>query len=173
MLRRYVFCRQRQDESLRRGGEQVSVVVLSEHPFSSVLRPLSQVAGPMYFSHGPQALQQVRASKLQRADALAHPYECSTPSYFSAPSAVHVFLQVVAEVGLWPAPTASGMLQLQVSFTTLSARLPPFDTLPHPSCALAVDLVRARARQGGRGGLYSIGVPYARVCAAARITCAS
>eukprot|EP00891_Asterochloris_glomerata_P002409 jgi/Astpho2/2409/Aster-x1074 len=33
----FVFCRQRQDERLRRGGEQKSLVVLSELPFSSVL----------------------------------------------------------------------------------------------------------------------------------------
>jgi hypothetical protein len=48
--RSFVFCRQRQDEALRRGGEQNSVVVLSEHPFSSALLPLSQIAGPLYFN---------------------------------------------------------------------------------------------------------------------------
>ncbi|KAG1666410.1 hypothetical protein FOA52_006519 [Chlamydomonas sp. UWO 241] len=53
----FVFCRQRQDASLRRGGEQLSVVVLSEHPYSSVLRPLSQVAGPAYLSSGHDALK--------------------------------------------------------------------------------------------------------------------
>ena len=51
--------RQRQDDSLKRGGEQLSVVVLSEHPFSSPLTPLSQVAGPLYFSLGAPALKQV------------------------------------------------------------------------------------------------------------------
>lgn len=55
----YVFCRQRQDESLRRGGEQSSLVVVSRAPLSSVLAPLAQVAGPLFFSQGPQALQQV------------------------------------------------------------------------------------------------------------------
>eukprot|EP00967_Tisochrysis_lutea_P126483 scaffold213964_cov18-Tisochrysis_lutea.AAC.1 len=54
----FVFCRQRQDNSLRRGGEQLSVVVLSEFPFSSPLTPLSQVAGPLYFSMGAPALKQ-------------------------------------------------------------------------------------------------------------------
>ncbi len=59
--RSFVFCRQRQDASLRRGGEQLSVIVLSEHPLSSVLKPLSQVAGAMFFSHGGPALEQVRS----------------------------------------------------------------------------------------------------------------
>lgn len=55
-LRRYVFCRQRQDESLRRGGEQVSVLVLAATPFSGALLPLSQAAGHAFFNEGPLAL---------------------------------------------------------------------------------------------------------------------
>jgi hypothetical protein len=55
-MRSYVFCRQRQDESLRRGGEQASVVVLSLHPLSCALLPLSQAAGHAFFSEGPVAL---------------------------------------------------------------------------------------------------------------------
>lgn len=43
----FVFCRQRQDSSFRRGGEQISVVLLSEYPFSSALAPLSQIAGEL------------------------------------------------------------------------------------------------------------------------------
>ena len=39
----FVFNRQRQDHRLRRGGEQKSVVVLSERPFSSVFKSLVQV----------------------------------------------------------------------------------------------------------------------------------
>lgn len=54
-----MFCRQRQDERLRRGAEQKSVVVLSEQPFSSVLGPLSQHLGPLYFNDGVGALQAV------------------------------------------------------------------------------------------------------------------
>ena len=56
---RFVFCRQRWDERLKRGGEQKSVVVVSAHPYSSVLGPLSQHAGPLYFNTGVSALQQV------------------------------------------------------------------------------------------------------------------
>ena len=55
---RFVFCRQRQDERLRRGGEQKSLVILSELPFSSVLGMLAQYAGPLYFNRGPVALQE-------------------------------------------------------------------------------------------------------------------
>ncbi|CAK0733784.1 hypothetical protein CVIRNUC_000332 [Coccomyxa viridis] len=55
----FVFCRQRSDERLKRGGEQKSVAVLSTMPYSSVLSPLSQHAGPFYFNRGPSALQQV------------------------------------------------------------------------------------------------------------------
>ncbi|KAK9864873.1 hypothetical protein WJX84_003125 [Apatococcus fuscideae] len=54
-----VFCRQRQDERLRRGGEQKSVVVLSGHPYTSVLEPLTKYAGMMFFNNGPAALQTV------------------------------------------------------------------------------------------------------------------
>ena len=56
---RYVFCRQRQDDSLRRGADQHSLVLLSEHPYSSVLVPLCQWAGPFYFNHGQIALEEV------------------------------------------------------------------------------------------------------------------
>jgi hypothetical protein len=71
-----VFCRQRQDASLRRGGEQISVVVLAEHPLSSVLLPLAVVAGHQYFgSPGRPALQQVGAEdeKKRLAEEIAHP----------------------------------------------------------------------------------------------------
>lgn len=61
MMCRFVFCRQRSDERLKRGGEQKSVAVLSSLPYSSVLTPLSQHAGPLYFNKGPSALQQVGA----------------------------------------------------------------------------------------------------------------
>ncbi len=56
---RFVFCRQRSDERLKRGGEQKSVVVLSTQPYSGVLTPLSQHAGPLYFNNGRAALQEV------------------------------------------------------------------------------------------------------------------
>lgn len=54
-----MFCRQRQDERLRRGGEQKSVVVLSALPLSSVLGPLSRFLGPMVLSYGQDVLRQV------------------------------------------------------------------------------------------------------------------
>ncbi|DBA96088.1 TPA: hypothetical protein ACH3X1_001584 [Trebouxia sp. C0004] len=55
----FVFCRQRQDEKLRRGGEQKSVVVLSKQPYSSALIPLAQFAGLLYFNIGPTAMKAV------------------------------------------------------------------------------------------------------------------
>lgn len=61
---RFVYCRQRTDERLRRGGEQKSVVVLAAQPHSSVLRPLSQHAGALYFNRGPAALVEVRCMRL-------------------------------------------------------------------------------------------------------------
>jgi hypothetical protein len=54
-----VFCRQRKDSRLPRGGEQVSVVAASEHPFGSALAPLAQAAGPLYLSQGSEALRQL------------------------------------------------------------------------------------------------------------------
>lgn len=43
----FVFNRQRQDERLKRGGEQKSVVILSYCPYSSVFRRLLQILGPL------------------------------------------------------------------------------------------------------------------------------
>jgi hypothetical protein len=65
------FYRQRQDERLRRGGEQKSVVILSERPYSSVFKPLVQIAGPLYFDIGGRALEQV-ASYVSRWAAPLH-----------------------------------------------------------------------------------------------------
>ena len=70
---RFVFCRQRQDERLRRGGEQKSLVVLSEIPFSSVLGMLAQYAGPLYFNRGPVALQEA-SIQLQGSLHVVHGY---------------------------------------------------------------------------------------------------
>lgn len=57
----YVFNRQRHDERLKRGGEQKSVVILSQNPFSSVFRPLLQIMGPLYFDVGKKALEHIAA----------------------------------------------------------------------------------------------------------------
>lgn len=68
----YVFCRQRQDESLRRGGEQAAVVVLAAAPLSGVLLPVSLAAGHAFFSEGQLALAQVRLEVMLIAFALKH-----------------------------------------------------------------------------------------------------
>lgn len=65
-----MFCRQRSDERLKRGGEQKSVVVLATQPYSSVLGPLSQHAGPVYFNRGASALQHVWDSSLSAGKGL-------------------------------------------------------------------------------------------------------
>ena len=44
--------------------------------------------------------------------------------------------QLYQEVCGWPAPLAGPLLQLQAGLTTLTARLPSWLTLPHPSTAL-------------------------------------
>lgn len=58
-LCRFVYCRQRQDDRLKRGGEQKSLVLLSLYPFSHALSQVSQWAGPLYFNQGLAALQEV------------------------------------------------------------------------------------------------------------------
>ncbi len=67
---------------MRRGGEQKSVVVLSQQPYSSVLAPLSQYAGPLYFNEGPEALQLVRSTSPSRVPAelcySGTSHQCST-----------------------------------------------------------------------------------------------
>ncbi|XP_057952280.1 uncharacterized protein LOC131146608 [Malania oleifera] len=57
----FVFNRQRHDERLKRGGEQKSVVILSDCPYSSVFRPLLQIMGPLYFDIGRKALEHIAA----------------------------------------------------------------------------------------------------------------
>ncbi|KAK8465876.1 hypothetical protein PHAVU_009G200500 [Phaseolus vulgaris] len=57
----YVFNRQRQDERLKRGGEQKSVVILSYNPYSNVFRPLLQIVGPLFFDVGKKALEHIAA----------------------------------------------------------------------------------------------------------------
>ncbi|KAI5056631.1 hypothetical protein GOP47_0028449 [Adiantum capillus-veneris] len=57
----FVFNRQRKDERLKRGGEQKSVVILSDRPYSNVFRSLLQILGPLYFDIGAQGLEQVAA----------------------------------------------------------------------------------------------------------------
>ncbi|XP_002993637.2 protein DENND6B [Selaginella moellendorffii] len=56
----YVFNRQRQDERLIRGGDQKSVVILSYFPYwSSIFKPLVQIAGPLFFDSGSAALERI------------------------------------------------------------------------------------------------------------------
>jgi hypothetical protein len=80
-----VFCRQRQDESLRRGGEQAAVVVLAGVPLSSMLLPLSLVVGHAFFSEGEQALAQV---------SLGSVISCSTEESQQKQQVWHASLQL-------------------------------------------------------------------------------
>ncbi|KAL5995951.1 hypothetical protein ACLOJK_026024 [Asimina triloba] len=55
----YVFNRQRQDERLKRGGEQKSVVILSYSPYSAVFKPMLQILGPLFFDIGKKVFEHV------------------------------------------------------------------------------------------------------------------
>lgn len=74
----FVFNRQRQDERLKRGGEQKSLVVLSERPFLCVFKPLVQILGPLYFDIGSKALEQV-ASEVSLWPAPLHGQQMELP----------------------------------------------------------------------------------------------
>lgn len=81
---RFVFCRQRQDDRLQRGAEQQSVVLLSAFPYSSVLAPLCQYAGPLYFNRGAGALQEVVAClRCHRPSSSIRPCSCQGRSMTS------------------------------------------------------------------------------------------
>jgi hypothetical protein len=56
---RHVFCRQRQDERLRRGCEQKSIVLLSYLPLAGLLEPLARLVGPLALSYGASALREI------------------------------------------------------------------------------------------------------------------
>jgi hypothetical protein len=49
--RSFVFSRQRRDESIARGAEQRSAVLVSRFPYSSLLRPLAALAGASLLSY--------------------------------------------------------------------------------------------------------------------------
>ncbi|QDZ18249.1 guanine nucleotide exchange factor DENND6 [Chloropicon primus] len=55
----YAFCRQRHDPSLPRGGDQISVVVVSNTPMATTLMQITKFAGEVYFAKGQEALAQV------------------------------------------------------------------------------------------------------------------
>ena len=42
----YVYARVRQDERMHRGAEQRSIILVSEHPYTSILLPVSSTVGP-------------------------------------------------------------------------------------------------------------------------------
>ncbi|KAL4584195.1 hypothetical protein LXL04_008787 [Taraxacum kok-saghyz] len=58
----FVFNRQRHDERLKRGGEQKSVVILSQSPYSSLFKPLLQIMGPLYFDIGRKSIDYIAGS---------------------------------------------------------------------------------------------------------------
>ncbi|KAG0206348.1 Protein dennd6a [Mortierella sp. GBA30] len=53
----YVFFRQKQDPSIRRGYFQKSVVILSQHPFIGLFSKIVSVLGPAYFEVGKPMLE--------------------------------------------------------------------------------------------------------------------
>ncbi|KAF9955937.1 Protein dennd6a [Mortierella alpina] len=53
----YVFFRQKQDPSIRRGYFQKSVVILSQHPFIGLFSKMVSVLGPAYFEVGKPMLE--------------------------------------------------------------------------------------------------------------------
>ncbi|KAL6776012.1 hypothetical protein ACKKBG_A19430 [Auxenochlorella protothecoides x Auxenochlorella symbiontica] len=60
----FVFCRQRQDEALRRGAEQRSFVVLSPLPLHALWTALACAAGPVCLAYGPHAVVDVYEAAL-------------------------------------------------------------------------------------------------------------
>lgn len=55
----YSFCRQRQDASLPRGGDQKSIVVLANRPYMAILQQITKFAGELYFNQGESSLKQI------------------------------------------------------------------------------------------------------------------
>jgi hypothetical protein len=53
----YVFFRQKQDPSIRRGYFQKSVVILTQHPFIGLFSKIVSVLGPAYFEIGKPMLE--------------------------------------------------------------------------------------------------------------------
>ncbi|CAI7770202.1 unnamed protein product, partial [Closterium sp. NIES-54] len=122
----FVFNRQRHDSRLPRGGEQKSVVVLSERPFSAAFRRLAQVVGPLYFDRGPIAFVQVAAW----VSLWPAPYQPS----------------VAGGGGVGGAAGAGGVMELPVGpRTSLRVQLPPAHTLPPASHSALDDFTAAMA----------------------------
>lgn len=62
----YVYARVRQDERMHRGAEQRSIILVSEHPYTSVLLPVSSTVGPALL----QSFHDTAATLLQASQQL-------------------------------------------------------------------------------------------------------
>lgn len=183
--RRFVFCRQRSDERLKRGGEQKSVVVLSTQPYSSVLMPLSQYAGPLYFNRGKAALHEVTLSSSRphltiNPLLLIHPGPArvrdTTPAIHIPGISAKQRLtepfsdkQVYQEVQMWEPPSPGLRAMVMVGAVTLPAQVPAPATLPaappasregpeHPFAPLPV-VRQAYGCDTIQGAFFEVGSP--------------
>lgn len=159
----YVFCRQRQDETLRRGGEQVSVVVLATSPFSGALLPLSQAAGHAFFNEGPLALAMVRERVLlsrwfpsfpaaeELWPACLEALACLPHAMLRHAALCHamlqramsctgvlclMLLQMYNQVLAWPPPVPGSTMYVPLGATIANVRVPHFCLLPPPQPAV-------------------------------------
>ncbi|XP_024971118.1 protein DENND6A isoform X2 [Cynara cardunculus var. scolymus] len=117
----FVFNRQRHDERLKRGGEQKSVVILSNYPYSSLFKPLLQIMGPLYFDIGRKALDCIAASM----------------STWDAPLPGHLMELPIGnatlKVNLPPAHSLSfdGEVLFEESASSMAPLLPTNQSIPH------------------------------------------
>jgi hypothetical protein len=134
----FVFCRQRQDESLPRGGEQRSVVVLSPFPISSLLLPFTQHAGCTLLASSSGNLSAVLESLWQEQVYNLQPIHGGGP----------------LDVPIWGARVSlalGGTLQRYTN--TIIADLPELSTLPPHCAAAAAALAAASTYARNDGGL--------------------
>jgi hypothetical protein len=149
-LHGFVFCRQRQDEKLPRGGEQRAIVILSPLPLKNLLTPLSQYAGPLCLAQGASggALRAV----YEEVATWTRLIECSWGGAVELPLG-HAVLRVdLPDLSSIPLDSAHAVAQLTGVNSAADALAEELDL--DTGCPLSL-LPRASGQQGPATGLFS------------------
>ena len=147
-LHGFVFCRQRQDERLQRGGEQRAIVVLSPFPLSNILKPLSQYSGPLCLAQGSNALRAVYEEVASWTPLLDENWGSSVDLPIG-----HAVLRVdLPDVSSLPLDCAHAMAQFTGASSAAEALAEELDL--DTGCPLCL-LPRAKGQQTPVAGLYT------------------
>ena len=152
-LHGFVFCRQRQDETLQRGGVQRSIAVLSPFPLSNLLGPIAKFAGPVCINQGPDTLKTVFQQLTNLLSAFPFEWGSTRIDLPLGHAVLHVDLPELATLPADAAGAAARLSDLSSAFEALAedvdleTRLPlcllhnhPGQQIPTPGLFTDVDV---------------------------------